>query len=87
MLKVEKGQLIKVGTAGETTEGMVIDVDDQVISIAEKNKVVQVARDKIESVSPYSPPSTAGRTASMIIAFVGVFGLGVEIGWAIFGGV
>jgi len=85
MLSVEKGQLLKIGTAGEEIKGMVIEVDEQKVCLVYSNKITQVDRNKIETVRPYTPPGVAFALVLAVVLFSGLVGFGVKIGYEIWG--
>lgn len=57
MLEVKRGELIKVSTANSEYTGMVIDSNEEAISLGDKGKVTHILRSSIESTTPYEPPS------------------------------
>jgi len=85
MLSVEKGQLLKIGTAGEEIKGMVIEVDEQKVCLVYSNKITQVDRNKIETVRPYTPTGITFALLISTILFSGLVGFGVAIGHDIWG--
>lgn len=85
MLHIEKGQLVRIGTSGEDVRGVVIEVDEQRISVVYDEKIIQVDRSKIETIRRYTPTSES----TLIILGAGLFltliVVGVFIGWVTWG--
>ena len=85
MLSVEKGQLLKIGTSGEEVKGIVMEVDAETVRLAYNEQLIEVPMSKVESVRTYHPPSDVAMALLVSLVALGLVGIGVLIGNAVWG--